>query len=77
MSKTTTISKTAKTLKPLRLMTDDEVATVALSDPDGQPLTPEDFERMRRVPRAKIIRRALGLTHENLHSFRHPDNRPT
>ena len=38
--------------------------TAALSDPDGQPLTPEDFKRMRRVPRAKIIRQALGLTQE-------------
>jgi putative transcriptional regulator len=25
---------------------------------------PEDFNRMRRIPRAKIIRRALGLTQE-------------
>ncbi len=64
MSKTTIISKTAKPLKPLRPMSDDEVITAALSDPDGQPLTPDDFKRMRRVPRAKIIRRALGLTQE-------------
>ena len=36
----------------------------AMSDPDAQPLTPEDFKRMKRTPRAKIIRRALGLTQE-------------
>jgi len=45
-------------------MTDEEVLAAALSDPDAQPLTPEDFKRMKRTPRAKIIRRALGLTQE-------------
>ena len=45
-------------------MTDEEVLAAASSDPDAQPLTPEDFKRMKRTPRAKIIRRALGLTQE-------------
>jgi putative transcriptional regulator len=36
----------------------------AMSDPDARPLTPADFKRMRRTPRAKIIRRALGLTQQ-------------
>jgi len=36
----------------------------ALSDPDAQPLTAEDFQRMKAVPRAKVIRRALQLTQE-------------
>ena len=45
-------------------MTDDEVLAAAMSDPDAQPLTPDDLERMKRIPRAKIIRRALGLTQE-------------
>ncbi len=45
-------------------MTEQEIIAAALSDPDAQPLTPEDFKRMRRTPRAKIIRRALGLTQE-------------
>ena len=45
-------------------MTEQEAMDAALSDPDAQPLTPEDFKRMRRTPRAKIIRRALGLTQE-------------
>jgi hypothetical protein len=44
-------------------MTDDEIIAAALSDPDAQPLTPGRLCRMRRIPRAKIIRRALGLTH--------------
>jgi putative transcriptional regulator len=45
-------------------MTDDEVMAAALSDPDAQPLTEADFARMKRTPRAKIIRRALGLSQE-------------
>ena len=64
MSGMTTSSKTGARLKPLRPMSDDEVMAAALADPDAQPLTPEDYKRMRRVPRAKIIRRALGLTQE-------------
>jgi len=49
---------------PMRAMTDDEVMAAALSDPDAQPLTDADFARLKRVPRAKTIRRALGLTQE-------------
>lgn len=45
-------------------MSEDEVMVAALADPDAQPLTPADFKRMRRIPRAKIVRRALGLTQE-------------
>lgn len=48
----------------VRAMTDDEVTTAALADPDAQPLTEEAFARTRRTPRAKIIRRALRLTQE-------------
>ena len=64
MSKTTITGRTDKALEPLRAMTDDEVMAAALSDPDAQPLTPDDFKRMKRVARAKIIRQALGLTQE-------------
>ncbi len=45
-------------------MTDDEVMKAALSDPDAQPLTPADTKRMKRVPQAKIIRQALGMSQE-------------
>jgi putative transcriptional regulator len=45
-------------------MTDDEVMAAALPDPDAQPLTDEQMARMKRVPRAKTLRRALGLTQE-------------
>ncbi len=46
----------------LDAMTDEQAHAAALNDPDAQPLTEADFARMRRVPRAKTLRRALGLT---------------
>jgi putative transcriptional regulator len=45
-------------------MTEDEAMAAASSDPDARPLTAADFTRMKKVPRAKIIRRALGLSQE-------------
>ncbi len=45
-------------------MSDEERHAAALSDPDAQPLTPEDFKRMRRTPPVLIIRRALALSQE-------------
>ena len=38
----------------------------ALSDPDTRPLSPDDFKRMKRTPQVKIIRRALGLSQEEI-----------
>jgi putative transcriptional regulator len=45
-------------------MTAKERQAAAVADRDSRPLTPEDFKRMKRTPRAKIIRRALGLTQQ-------------
>jgi putative transcriptional regulator len=45
-------------------LTDEEIHAAALSDPDAQPLTPERLARMKRTPRVRIIRRALGLSQE-------------
>ncbi len=45
-------------------MTDEEVMTAALSDPDAQPRTPEQLARVRRVPVAKVVRFKLGLSQE-------------
>src|ERR1700739_3105181 len=33
-----------------------------LSDPDAQPLTPEQLAKMRRVSRVKVLRQRLGMT---------------
>jgi putative transcriptional regulator len=54
-------------------MTDDEVAAAALSDPDAQPLTPEQAARLRPVSRIKALRRRLGMTQaEFAESYRLP-----
>ena len=49
---------------PMRPMTDEEVHAAALKDPDTRPMSDEEFRRARKVPRAKTLRRALGLTQE-------------
>lgn len=49
---------------PLRPMTEEEVVAAAEQDRDARPMTPEELARARRVPRAKSLRRALGLTQE-------------
>ena len=61
MSKTTTIDKTPSLPRPMNA---NSVARVARADRDAQPLTEVDFKRMKRTPKAKIIRRALDLTQE-------------
>jgi putative transcriptional regulator len=60
------VSKTiisGKTLSP-KPMTVDAIERAARADPDAQALTEADLKRMKRTPRAKIIRRALELTQE-------------
>jgi len=48
----------------MRPMTEAEIVAAAASDPDTQPMTDDEFQNARRVPRAKTLRRALGLTQE-------------
>lgn len=45
-------------------MTDEEAYQNAIDDPDNPPLSEDQLSRMRRVPRVKTIRRALGMTQE-------------
>ena len=49
---------------PIRPMTDAEIEAAALADSDARPMTPEQLRNARQVPRAKTLRRALGLTQE-------------
>ena len=49
----------------LDAMTEAEKHAAALSDHDNRPLTEEDLKRMKRIPRARISRRALGLSQED------------
>src|SRR5476649_1736530 len=48
----------------MRPMTDAEVHAAAMADPDARPMTDEEWKAARKVPRAKTLRRALGLTQE-------------
>lgn len=50
--------------RQLDAMSDDEIMRAALSDPDAQPLTPQQLARMRRVSRVKMLRQRLGMTQE-------------
>jgi putative transcriptional regulator len=43
-------------------MTDQEVVAAARTDPDAQPLTPEQLAGMRRVSRVKVLRQRLSMT---------------
>ena len=54
----------SKTSMGLRPMAPSSIERAALTDPDARPLTADDLARMRRTPRVKVIRRALGLTQE-------------
>ncbi|WP_084369322.1 helix-turn-helix domain-containing protein [Rhizobium sp. RU36D] len=45
-------------------MTDEEAEANALADPDNPPLSQEQLRAALRMPRVKVIRRALGLTQE-------------
>ena len=51
-------------LTPLRPMSESEIEAAARADPDAQPWTEEQLAKAKRVPRAKLIRRALGFTQE-------------
>jgi len=45
-------------------MSEAERHAAALDDPDAAPIDPGDFARMKRTPRVRVIRRALGLSQE-------------
>lgn len=49
---------------PLPPMTDAEIQEAAAADPDVPLMTEADFAAVKHVPRAKTLRRALGLTQE-------------
>ncbi len=43
-------------------MTEAEVSAAANSDPDAEPMKPEELARMRRVSPVKALRQRLGMT---------------
>ena len=46
-------------------MTPGAIERAALTDPDARPLTPADLRSMKRTPRIRVIRRALGSTQDD------------
>ena len=83
MSKTGTTHVTVKPGDPLPrgetdwasldALTDDDVLDAANSDPDAQPLSPDELSKMRRVSRVKALRQRLGMTQmEFAKAFRLP-----
>ena len=52
-------------------MTPKAIQAAARADRDSQPLTESDLKRMKRTPRAKIVRRALELTQEEFAARHH------
>jgi putative transcriptional regulator len=65
MNAADTTKKTAKhDWRRFDALTDEEVHRAAMKDSDARPLTDEEFARVRRVPRTRTLRRALGLTQE-------------
>ena len=56
--------KTQHDWSRLDAMTEEQRRAAALADPDAQPLSDADMDRMKPTSRLKIIRRALGLTQE-------------
>ncbi|CVI17289.1 putative transcriptional regulator [Agrobacterium fabacearum CFBP 5771] len=55
----------------LHAMTDEEAEANALADPDNPPLSSEQLASAPRMPRIKIIRRALRLTQEEFSARYH------
>ena len=54
-------------------MSDEQIHRAALADPDAQPLSEQRLAKMRQIPRAQTIRRALRLTQEEFSArFRIP-----
>ena len=49
-------------------MTEEEIHAAALSDPDAQPVTPEELEEFEPVPDAKTIREGMNLTQKEFAS---------
>jgi putative transcriptional regulator len=71
MSDADTTKKARKNVTPgkrdwsrLDAMTEAQKREAATNDPDNPPLSHADMKRMKRSARAKIIRRALGLSQE-------------
>ena len=64
MSGADTTMKTKHDWSRADAMTEADVHKAAMADPDARPMSDEDYARATKVPRLRMIRRALGLTQE-------------
>ncbi len=65
MNDADTTTKTAESdWRKFDAMTDQEVHAAAMTDPDARPMTDAEWDAAPKVPRVRIIRRALGLSQE-------------
>jgi len=51
-------------VSPVAPMSAAEIEAAAVADTNNPPITPETSAKLRRIPRTKTLRRALGLTQE-------------
>jgi len=58
-------------------MTEVQRQAAAISDPDAQPVTPDNVKRMKHTPQVKVIRRALGLSQQEFDLCSPPDKEMT
>jgi putative transcriptional regulator len=57
-------SEKAMPIPPPQPMTAEEVEQAASADPEARPFTPAELAAVKRIPRTRTLRRALGLTQE-------------
>ncbi|MGO9171682.1 MAG: helix-turn-helix domain-containing protein [Rhodomicrobium sp.] len=56
--------KTKHDWSAIDALTDEEIHTAAMADPDARPMTEEEWKAATLVPRTVTIRRALKLSQE-------------
>jgi len=56
---------------PIEPMTSEAVEAAAAADPDARPFSGDELQRVKRIPRIKTLRRALGLTQEEFSACYH------
>ena len=57
-------SEEAMAIPPPQPMNPEQVEEAGRADPDARPFTPAELATVKRIPRIRTLRRALGLTQE-------------
>src|SRR5215467_2758957 len=59
----------------VQAMSEEDIETAALSDPDNPPLSEEELAQLEPVPNVKAIRESLGMTQETFAKTFHLSSR--